>query len=251
MAANQINWLVEHFRVTIFPIIGQDIDPQKVFLEIAGTEPDEVHTRKDSDQQVLLVSTDDYLLQLVVQPDRVHWYLGVNPIPNRASTFPPFGEYREKLNEFTDLCHRWFNCKLIPEVERIAYGAGLFYPVDSKEEGYKLLHRFIPSIDLDPENTSDFILQINRLRTLDKPIAGLRINRLAKWLVLLIQSANLGITSAGLTPKRQAEAFTLRLELDLSTGQEWNKPFVSEVVEDLMNLLIQFGDEISLEGDIP
>ena len=79
MLTNPINWLVEHFRATIFPAVGQEIDLPKMFLEIAGTDPDETHAKKDAGQQVMAVSDEDQLLQLVSQPDRVHWYLGVNP----------------------------------------------------------------------------------------------------------------------------------------------------------------------------
>ena len=134
---------------------------------------------------------------------------------------------------------------------RIAYGVGLFFPVDSRLTGYKLIQDLIPSIELQPENNSEFLFQINRWRTLDKILPGLRINRLAKWAVLSMYYANINVSPSGIAATQGDEAFAVRLDLDISTGQEWSEPFSSIIVGDLIDQLIGLGEEIAHKGDIP
>jgi hypothetical protein len=134
---------------------------------------------------------------------------------------------------------------------RLAFGAVLLQPVDGLAEGYRLLSSYV-QLQIDPENTSDLLYQINRRRVSSSGITGLTINRLAKWSVLRLQR-NLFMLSPGspVQSHTQSEAFACRLELDINTAPEFEGELPQAELPSLIQELVEMGREIAEQGDIP
>ena len=158
----------------------------------------------------------------------------------------------EVIEQLVDLMARWFKLKTCPVLQRLAFGAILTYPVDNLASGYQQLSTYLPSVKLDPGNSSDFLYQINRVRDSTSGIDNLRINRLSKWSVAAVQT--MGFTVGQDLDMSVAKGGLLRacrLELDINTITVLKKPLPPNKLNIVFKELIKLAKEIIKEGDIP
>jgi hypothetical protein len=140
-----------------------------------------------------------------------------------------------------------------PPITRLAFGAALLDPVEDKLTGYRRLSEFLPAVQIDAEGSEDFFYQINRPRKSNLPIKGLRINRLSKWSVALIQSFRLTMiptSPVGVQNFPGDKCHVCRVELDISTPADFQDELPREKLADIFRELAELGSEISLRGDI-
>lgn len=187
-------------------------------------------------------------LALEARPERVDWRLAQKP--NQPPALPPsLGPFEQAVPSFKALMLK--GLKKSPRLMRLAFGAILLLPADSRHDGYRRLDDLLPGIKVDP-NSTDFSYRINRRRPSDSGIKGLEINRLSTWSVAHMRSLSLHVS--GDTPRIQGlqDAFhACRLELDINTAPDFGRPINKNAIGRVLSELIDLGSEIAMEGDVP
>jgi len=249
----QLDWQVENLRLTAFP--GPSVAPIQEtnwWADIMGHQPENsIHRRR---QGILRQSGqfEDGQLVLQIQPDRITWLFAPREeTEEEISDLPIIGPFNEMLDIFLPRMHSWFELENTPSLSRLAFGAVFLYPVDSVQEGYQYLNRFLPFIESgNIEGASDFSYQINRPRDTNTEIEGLEINRLSKWSVITVRHINVTMSpaSARVLPRREISA--CRLQLDVNTHQEFDGELIPKQLPEVFNELVEFGREIASDGDI-
>ena len=232
------NWLVELVRVTAFPSPSLQIDSSRWFSEIVG-EPAEsqlILPKKGTSREEGPYGNGRLILE--TQPARIDWVL--SKLPDEEL----LGEPSVVFKQFTDLVTRWF--ELSGPLQRLAFGSILSLPVNSRREGYERLGHFLKGVQIDPENSSDFLYQINRPRPFEANGFQIKVNRLSKWFVSLWQMLEIRAVSGSITSGNAC-----RLELDLSTDGEFAGELPKDLLTKILDVLIEFALEISQRGDVP
>jgi len=166
------------------------------------------------------------------------------------SELPSLGNYIQNRDAFGEFVTRWLQLEDCPILTRLAFGAILMFPVDSREAGYSQLQPYLPAVELDPIHSSDFQYRINRPRVSTLGIAELGINRLSTWSVMYVQSATLHLGSDGASQRVGERRFACRLELDINTAPDPEITLDPSVLPKVYRELVTSGDEIVQMGDI-
>ena len=190
-------------------------------------------------------------LQCTVRPERVDWVLlSAPPPPNRPTmALINVGLLQGVLQPFEELGARWL--EISSAITRLAFGAILVAEASDLRDANRKLAAFLPAVQLDPDNSSDFFYQINRRRTIGAS-PGTLVNRISKWSA--IQGESVGVAVVGNTPPqvtRAATLFACRLELDVNTAGGFPDPLNGEGASALFHELVSLGKEMTEKGDIP
>jgi len=104
-------------------------------------------------------------------------------------------------------------------MQRLAIGVVLLHPVESPEDGYKVLRSILPLARVIPEAGRDFSCQLNVPITLSVTgIPDIQINRLLKWNAGRVQLLNMvGGAGASTQIVGGAEFNVVRVEMDINT----------------------------------
>lgn len=189
-------------------------------------------------------------LEMQISPARVDLRM-VPSLEQEVPGFPTIGKFTEILALFTEVTSRWLNLGSCPEIRRIAFGAGLLSAVENRVSGYRQLAGYLPSVNIDPEHSSDFLYQINRTRKSGTGIADLTINRLSKWYVATMSTAGLVLEPTQVLQHEMSQQyFACRLELDINTTTVRQEALPRETVPSIFAELMDLGQEIVREGDI-
>ena len=242
-------WQVQLLRLTAFLNPETEINHSSWWLDAVGESPDTQVTEPKSGKRKEEGTFEGGKLVLTVQPGRTDWVLGVAEPEFENDEFPNIGFFPQRLEAFCELVSRWFAVETLPAIGRLAFGTILYLPVESREMGYRQLDAYLSSVQLDPIGSSDLVYQINRPRDSNSRVPELRINRLSKWSTSSFtpMAVRIDATSVDLgTP-----SFACCLQLDINTVQDFqgelDRAHVSEVWQELVDL----GQEIIREGDIP
>lgn len=245
-------WYVESLRLTAFPVRGTPLTDISWWTELVG-EPAETKTIQprvggQTEQGEFLGAK----LVNQIQPHRVDWQLQLPDQETQADTFPTVGPFLEIVERFVELMLKWLSLETCPELHRLAFGAVLVYPIESRVAGYQQLAAFLPSVKLDLEGSSDFLYQINRVRTSTSKIEGLRINRLSRWSVTALQRVDLSFEkNLDMSIAKGKLVHACRLYLDINTVPEFRGPLPEKQRGSLFEELVFLAKEIASEGDIP
>jgi len=245
-------WLAESLRLTCFPVPAPAPDPSRWWTDVVGEEPASTTTRLRGALRIFEGPLARCTLRLSAQPPRVDWEL-LPPAPQdpENSLIPPtIGPFAEVLADFGRLAERWFASGAYPRASRLALGATLHYPVESREGGYALAAHYLSrSVQVDPRSR-ELLYRINRRRA-SSGMAGLELNRLNTWTVMLFTQV------ASLSGGRRESAFplvetsTLRLEMDVNTSADYVGEFTSDNSGVVFKELAALALEIAEKGDIP
>lgn len=251
MSNGSFNWEVETIRMTAFfnELFAID-DKVDWWSEATGESPEESTLRPKDDLFQVSGAYEDGSLKLQVNPVRVDWlYSGVLKETQQSGAFVSFRDLHPVLDRFQKIISNWFERSTIPPINRIAFGVVLISPVEGRVEGYKVLDSLLP-VEISPEDSSDFMYQINRPRP-SASVAGMLINRLSKWSVAVRESMQLAVAPDTAQLVRTGEtAHALRLELDINTSGSHEGKFPKESSLSIFRELIDLGIEISQRGDI-
>ena len=251
MASNEsVNWQTEGLRLTAFVSVPMNPTGMNFWEQLMGDSPDEVRRRP---QEQFFREEGPFFegrLSVEARKDRIDWRLGHDP-KNLAGSLPKVGPYQTLSERFRQLMLNWLdNC---PVTSRLAYGAVLFVPADSIPQACQILEPLLPIIQTRWENTHDFQYRINRRRRSSCGVEGLEINRMATWSVVTISGVQLDFISGrlepSLTPIRSNGM--CRLELDVNTSPERQLEMDESLRLPIFNELVDFGNEIASQGDIP
>ena len=157
---------------------------------------------------------------------------------------------REK---FRKIMKKWL--KQSPRLNRLAFGAVLLLPVEIKEDGYRKLDRFLPSVKINAEKSRDFSYRINRRRSSQSGIEGLEINRLSSWALITISGVKIELAADEPSKSRVLNLgepmLACRLNLDINTDLEFRRGLKKSMLPGLFDELVELGNEIATKGDIP
>jgi hypothetical protein len=188
---------------------------------------------------------------LGVEPTRIDWlYTPLVDEKQESEGFLTIGPLHDAIGVFAPLMNRWFELETCPAVQRLAFGAVMLQPVQDQQTGYQRIMEYLPSVQIDTDNSSDFTYQINRKRN-SRVIPGLSINRLSRWYVVGQQHISIQIPPALAQQSLGPIYHACRLELDINTVHEFQGEFRRGQLSSLFQELIDFAAEIANRGDIP
>ena len=245
-------WDVESLRLTAFPIPASPIEDVGWWESLMG-EPPEVEVVRPREGGKRMEGTFEHG-RLVIQtsPARIDLLAIPSPAQEATSGFLKIGKFEQILGRFDEVMHRWLTLDSCPEIQRVAFGAVLLSPVDSKVSGYRQLAAYLPSVTIDPEHSTELFYQINRPRESATGIPDLKINRLSKWSVAQISTAGLVLEPARILYHDVPQGYlACRLELDINTAAERREPLPREIVSNVWQELLNLGREIVIDGDQP
>lgn len=239
-----IEWQAESLRLTAFPSPDARIGQSNWWTELFKEQPED---KTEKPREGLVQEQGPFeggKILLGIQPFRIDWLF------TPADEERVIGPFSQALETFLAPMRRWLH--LSPSLIRIAFGAVLVSPTDSRESGYRKISPLLPSVKIDSEGSSDLLYQINRSRNSQTGLAGLRINRLSKWSVTAW-----GLSTIRFGPKGQPmdliqsqQSFGCRLELDMNTAQDFESALPHDALGRVFQELVDLGIEIAQKGDI-
>jgi hypothetical protein len=241
-------WQSPELRLTAFPV-----DPaaaiERDWLQAAFGQSAESSTRNKL-LRIDVGMIEDRAITVVVDPQRLTLTIqpALDPL-NPPSSLPTLGALPRAIENVAG----WFErlVSSLPEVRRLAFGAGLMQPADSHEAAYRLLGSYLPDVRVSPEST-DFNYRINRSRASRSGIEGLRVNRLCTWSVIRWQmQGELGIIGGPSNYTSVTAGFACKLDLDINTDGERENPLPQDRLKAIWLELVNLGVEIADKGDVP
>jgi hypothetical protein len=246
-------WRVQQLRITLFsPVIPPRLDG--LWKSILTEEPPRSTRTPEGMEESGPVPNNESSEWLVTRSSAGRVDLVLAPPPEEQLGFgspllllEPLPTYHERIADFGE--------KLLAAIGsapvRLALGAVLMDPADSKTDGYSKMAKLLTgSVSLDPAS-SDFQYQINRVRTRSFQGEDVLLNRLTKWSVAYVQHVQVVIAPGVPAVTQAASALhACRLELDLSTDAARASLPQAQHLE-ILKSLFTFGVEIAANGDIP
>jgi len=244
-------WQTQTLRLTAFPSPSAHIIQPTWWHDLRGEEPESrISQPRKGGLRDEGPFADGYLI-LGVEPARIDWrYTSIVDEKQKSEVFPTIGPLQDAIRVFAPLMNRWFELETCPTVQRLAFGAVMFQPVQNLQTGYQRIMQYLPSVQIDIENSSDFSYQINRKRY-SRIVQGLIINRLSRWSVMGLQDISMQITPARAQGSLGPIYHACRLELDINTVPEFQGEFRRDQLSSLFQELIDLAVEIANHGDIP
>ena len=245
-------WQTQTLRLTAFPSPSAPIIHPTWWHDLRGEEPESRISQPRKGGLKEEGSFGDGNLILGFEPTRIDWiYTPVNDEKQQSEGFLTIGSLDNTIQLFAPLMDHWFELEACPPVQQLAFGVILLQPVQDWQSGYRQLMHYIPSVQLDVDNTWDFLYQINRQRD-SRFFTGLRINRLSKWSVVAIQwqTMSLQMPSAPIRQTLSPLYHACRLELDINTVPEFQGEFSREELTSVFHELIDYAVEIANRGDV-
>ena len=245
------NWQMESVRLSVF--LAGDTDPteMKLWEQLVGSPPEQVQSRPREHSFKEEGPFLDGLLSVETNRNRIDWRLNQSP-NNISNVLPILGPYNSFGEEFRLLMHSWLANS--PRTNRLGYGAVLLLPAETLPEANNILNRMLTTVDIDTQNTCDFLYRVNRKRHSGCDVVGLEINRLSTWSVASISGIRIDIGPNRKPIQRvvQLAGNTIcRLELDINTAPEFQEVLDSKIVPEVFDELVTLGNEIASKGDIP
>lgn len=251
-------WQTVLLRLTAFPVPGVSFQSKPSWEHIVGSAPE---TQTSQPRAGILVEEGPFgsgTLTLDFNPGRIEWRYA--PVEREfrvedllvEEDIPSIGSFDHAVEEFLAAATQWLSEARL-DLQRLAFGASILLPVETEAEGYKRLAVYLHNVNLEPPPSSDFMYQVNRLRSSTGSIPDLKINRLSRWSVGKYQRTILQV-SPSIGQAQQLiignDSRICRLELDINNAPELNKIIPTNKLPELFRELVDLGREIAAEGDI-
>jgi hypothetical protein len=244
-----IPWHTEFLRITAFPISGATVVPNS-WKEITGNDPDEISKHPPPVQSFEAGPFSAGRLSVGYQPGRIDLIL----MPDQTAQserlqLRNIGDFGLAMDDFLPAARKAFRPDMV--MQRLAVGAVLLHPVESGEDGYKVLRSMLPVAREIPETASDFSLQLNVPIMLSvSGISDIRINRLLRWAVARLQLMNMVGGSSGVPTQivSGAEMHAVRLEMDINTPADLAVPLSHQNILDVIEHLAAQARAIAANG---
>jgi hypothetical protein len=238
---------VAQLRLTVF-LKTQGVIPVEDWWQAAVGEPPE-NTQQNRTKGInsAVGQIENTQLAVVQVPGRVDWTWEPlpNPLDNQES-IPGLGIYDVVVSQFRGVLGKWVpGC---PESTRVAFGARLMLPMPDRLTAYSELGKYL-NFDIEGEDTSDFLYQINRRRNIRVGSKDVVVNRLCKWSsgAILISRFQL---LAGSQTLPTTNLYFVNLQIDINSAPEFSGIFLYQDILPTLDQFAGLGAEIAREGDI-
>ena len=157
-----MDWEAESIRLSLFLAEPLDAFPSLI-ASITGSEPTEVFERpKTAKQEIAKVEPGHFFLSQ--EANRIVLVLGVHALPGSEQiNLVSLGSYEKAKQAFSEPAKVLIKNRSAGIV-RLGFAPTLLAPVANRVEGYELLSKLLPSIQVDAQNSEDMFWQINRPR---------------------------------------------------------------------------------------
>jgi hypothetical protein len=248
----QSEWLTENIRLTAFTKANPET-PEKWWESVISGQPTQRITRPFYSD---IGPFENGLMQLSIQPQlsqlyRIDWLYTPNPQLSYDNGLPNIGYLDEVVKKFSLNIENWLT--LAPPINRLAFGAGLIRPVADIAVGNMYIAKYLKSIQIDDETSSDFLYQINRPRFSKlHGLEYLKINRLSKWSVVIMQGFEFALSGQMLSvsPAEKLLQSECKLEIDINTNPQPTGDLPHNKIKSVFKELVDLGIEITKKGDI-
>jgi hypothetical protein len=152
-------WNAELLRVTLFTSAEGGVPPRVNWADFTGKEPSITdHAREHVQRWAGPFANGS--LELIIQSNRVDWVL----LPPSADepVLHTLGAHLPAIETLASSVRQWLTKS--PPTIRIAFGCVLRHEVSDRRSGYIHLQQFLPSVQIDPDGSTDLFYQINRPR---------------------------------------------------------------------------------------
>lgn len=244
-------WNVSLLRFTLFPHQNYEHD-NEWWMKIFGYSPDNYNFDRKINRHHYESDFQEGLMNLDLNPLRIDF----NYFANKLTTFTQvcdlnLGLIEDVIPKFISSINNFLNLENCPNAQRIAFGSTFFIGTKSRKTGYKVLSQYLPKIEIDPENSRDFLYQINRRRP-SSVIDGLLINRLTKWLVVQYQTGLIPDPNTGQRPLSFDEKeYSVNVDLDINSQPDYNSVITPKTQSTLLDEFVMLSKEIAEKGDVP
>ena len=242
-------WRAQYVRLIAFPSEPQLAAEQNWWLDLTGNQP-ETSLRKPQKREDSGVF-GEVALSVEIDPFRVKWTVAPRvDADNLPDDFPTLGPAFERRDWLIELMGRWL--AICPPIKRLAFAGNLLQFVDSRDEAYSRLDKYLHSVQVD-NDTSDFMYRVNRRRDSQTGIDGLHINRLSTWaaakLNFGLHAVSQGTGETRNVPIREDHNACV-LELDINTVPDFPEPELPyEALLRIYTELVDIGLETAELGD--
>ena len=248
--SNSKDWDATSLRFTGFLAPDVEIKESDWWKDVVGEPPETRHIQEKKGLSKSIGLFEEGNLTLKVEPFRVDWFYEViKKADEVAMTDEVLGSFNDTIPAFVNLMHKWFSSENFPSLQRLAFGAIILKPAETREAGYQILSKYLKSLKIDAEGSLDLIYRINRPRGSKTELADLKINRLMTWSVMTARFLGFDFQHQKNMYTGQ-QTFACRLELDISTFAEPSRQFNVTQCQKLLDELVQLSVEISQNGDI-
>lgn len=251
MVKIMLDWHAKLLRLTAFPNshISEET-PETWWASVIGETPDNIISQPKLQRYVADATYGLGMVRLNVQPDRIDWlYLASDT--NDMDVLPTVGPVASALQLFRNIVSTWFSQNTTPDLNRLAFGAILQAETSNRAEAYSQLNSLLSTVEVDAENSSDFIYQINRPRLITAGDMAIPVNRLSKWTASATVRQDITFTPSRVTQQRAVLQHTAtQLELDINTAPDFGEPIEHSLSDSVFSKLVELALEISEAGDI-
>jgi hypothetical protein len=235
-------WQLFQARLSVF-VSPDTVVPETLWRKVVGDDPEKSLQNRSTLMKIQSGPLADGILSLQTQPIRIDWIYQAEEAGSKGATPPLLGRFPAAADPLIQLGRRWATSNGFPSATRLALGFILLFPTTSRQDGYQGLRQFIDGVPNAPDAT-DFLYQVNRPRAGHAGIEGLQVNRLSKWSVSAFRLFAVSALGAQLS---QFHLF-LQLELDISTGADFQGVIPGERVGAVIDDLLSASFEISELG---
>jgi hypothetical protein len=239
-------WRALGVRLSVFPAATWEA-PEDLWEQVVGDRPDTEQNQPRAQVRVHTGSWRNRQLQLTASPPSIVWVTWPNSdeegLPNLEKELVV-----DVLPEFVAITRPWL-ASVDFEVKRIGVGLQAVLPAQDRVSAYKMLQELVPSVDMEPETTTDFLYQINRpvpSRVLGSQV---RLNRLMKWFALSFKVTPIQvapqITQAGPALGRDYAG----VESDINTPAELVESLDKRLLEAIYDELVELSQKILEYGE--
>ena len=242
-------WRIENLRFSVFLEPPTEPGPVASWTAVVGEASDDTRIKGTGDQRIVRQQGPfaGARMRADVRMDRIDWHLLPSPpeTPSPRRTAGPYGDLKDR---FRDTMLAWLDATH-PLANRMAYGAQLSLGGGSRSDALTVLARLLATVEVDPQNTWDFEYTVNRRRD-SEAIAGLMINRLAKWSLGQEILGSIELPVSGGQPRlNTTTAYLPMLMLDVNSMPEFPGPL--DRPGELLMEFASLGTEIASQGDVP
>ena len=247
-------WQALGLRATAFLSVSTAADSSSLWDRVVGEAPEREQRRPREGFIEKVGSFGSLPLVLRTYGSRIDWFLRAEGDP----TEPPDAEpesitmpFPSALQTLLRLTSDWFAGET--GVNRIAFGANLIQDAQDESEAKSQLAKYLSHIQIDPIGSTDFFYQINRPRN-SKVVPNLQINRLSRWSVVqrLRGEIEISASSRGVDKSFGSvqQSYSAGLELDINTSAAFQSDLPTSELQKLFVELAEFGEELSIDGDV-